>query len=300
MNAARSRLMVTGASGLLGHAICRMAADAWTVFAVYRRHVPQLPDIAAVQSDLNDPRQHHDLLQRIRPHAVIHAAANADVNACQNDPGASEFINVRVPARLAGLCARAGIAFAFTSTDLVFDGRQAPYDEHARVSPICVYGEQKACAERAVLDHYPGALVCRMPLMFGAAPYAARHFSGHMLRAIRSGDALRLFVDEYRTPVDCDSAAHGILTLLGRARGIVHLGGRKRVSRFELGVALARHLGIAPAMIRPLRIDDVRMAAPRAADCSLVSDKAYALGYRPASLEVGLRRFVHRFDRIDT
>lgn len=300
MHSDRPRLMVTGASGLLGHAICRMAADPWTVFAVYRRHVPQLPGMTTIQSDLNDPQHHEDLMRRIRPHAVIHAAANADVNACQNDPRASEFINARVPARLAGLCARSGIAFVFTSTDLVFDGGRAPYAEDAPVGPICVYGEQKARAERAVLDDYPDALVCRLPLLFGAGPYAKRHFSGHMLRAIRNGDALRLFVDEYRTPVDSDSAAHGILTLLGRAQGVVHLGGRKRVSRFDLGVALARHLNIAPTMIQPVSIDDVRMAAPRAADCSLVSDKAYALGYRPASLEAGLRRFVRRFDRIDT
>lgn len=300
MHADRPRLMVTGASGLLGHAICRMAADAWTVFAIYRHHVPQLPDISAIESDLNDPRHHHDLLRRIRPHAVIHAAANADVNACQNDPHGSEFINARVPARLAGLCARAGITYVFTSTDLVFNGRQAPYDEDAPVSPICVYGEQKARAEKAVLDACPGALVCRMPLLFGAGPYAGRHFSGHMLRAIRNGDTLRLFVDEYRTPVDSDSAADGILTLLGRAQGLVHLGGRQRMSRYDLGVALARHLHIPAEMIRPVRIDDVRMAAPRAADCSLVSHKAYALGYRPASLEVGLGRLVRRFDRIDT
>jgi dTDP-4-dehydrorhamnose reductase len=118
-----------------------------------------------------------------------------------------------------------------------------------------------------------------------------------MLHAIRSAKTLNLFVDEFRTPVDIDSAAHGILTLLGRVRGVFHLGGYTRISRYELGLAMARQLGAEPGMIRPVRIGLVQMAVARAADCSLVSQKAYDAGYRPASLETGLQRFVKRYDQ---
>ena len=293
----KPRLMITGASGLLGHALCRAARNRWTVYGVYRRHKPRVAGLHMIQADLRNRQCHRDLLKAIRPRAVIHAAANADVVACEKNPQVCDTINRQVPARLARLCDQAGIAYLFTSTDLVFDGRQAPYDETAPPRPICVYGEHKARAEAEVLSHCSNALVCRLPLMFGAGPYSGHHFGVQMLHAIRGGKTLNLFEDELRTPVDIDSAAHGIITLLGQAKGLFHLGGYTRVSRYELGLALARQLGIEPSMIRPVSIRQMKLAVARAADCSLVSQKAYAAGYRPASLTRGLQRFVHRFDQ---
>jgi dTDP-4-dehydrorhamnose reductase len=149
-----------------------------------------------------------------------------------------------------------------------------------------------------VLNHCSNALVCRLPLMFGAGPYSAHHFGVQMLNAMRRNEALNLFVDEFRTPVDIDSAAHGMLTLLGRAKGLFHLGGRTRISRYELGLVMARQLGVEPNMIRPVHIRQIKLTVARAADCSLVSQKAYNAGYRPASLTRGVRRFVRRLDQL--
>ena len=289
--------MITGASGLLGHALCRAARNRHTVYGVYRRHKPRVAGLHMIQADLRNRQCLSDLITTIGPRAVIHAAANADVVACEKKPQVGDTINRQVPVRLAGLCDRAGIAYLFTSTDLVFDGRQAPYDESAPPRPICVYGEQKVRAEAGVLSHCANALVCRLPLMFGVGPYSGRHFGVQMLNAIRRGETLNLFEDELRTPVDIDSAAHGILTLLGKVKGIFHLGGYTRVSRYELGLALARQLGIEPDMIRPVSIHQMKLAVARAADCSLDSQKAYDAGYRPASLKIGLQRFVRRFDQ---
>lgn len=251
-----------------------------------------------IQANLKNRECRRDLIRAVRPRAVIHAAANADVVACEKNPQGCDNINRQVPVRLARLCDQAGIAYLFTSTDLVFDGRQAPYDEFAPARPICVYGRHKAQAEAEVLRYCSNALVCRLPLMFGAGPYGGNHFGVQMLNAIRRGERLNLFEDELRTPVDIDSAAHGILTLLGRAKGMFHLGGHTRISRYALGLALARELGIEPSMIRPVSIRGMKLAVARAADCSLVSQKAYDAGYRPASLKRGLQRFVRRFDQI--
>ena len=290
-------LIITGASGLLGHALCEAARDSWTVYGVYRRHKPLMAGLHTIRADLRDRQCHSDLIRTIRPRAIIHAAANADPLACEKDAQTSDIINRQVPARLARICDRSGITYLFTSTDLVFDGRQAPYDEFAPTRPICVYGEHKALAEAEVLDHCSDALVCRLPLMFGAGPYSGRHFGVQMLNAIRRNETLKLFEDEFRTPVDVDSAAHGILALLGRAKGVFHLGGHTRISRYDLGLAMARQLGVDPGIIRPVRIRQMKLAVARAADCSLVSQKAYNAGYRPASLQSGLRRFVRRFDQ---
>lgn len=295
MDASKPKLLITGASGLLGHPLCTLAARQWSVYAVFRRHRPQVDGMALIQSDLTDGERLDDLVRSIQPQAVIHAAAAAQVSECQADPENAEKINVRVPAHLAQLCSDLDIPLVFTSTDLVFDGTQAPYDENAAPAPFCVYSDQKTRAETAVLQCHPQALVCRLPLLFGWAPYARGNFAVQMLDAIDGHRTLYLFTDEYRTPVDNHSAAQGILALLGRARGVLHLGGKTRVSRYELGARMAQAMQVAPTMLRPTRIDEVRLSYQRAPDCSLDSRRAYALGYDPAPLPEAVQRTVDQY-----
>ncbi len=280
----KPKLMITGASGLLGHPLCRQAVQKWEVHALFQHRAPRVEAVTARPIDLCDHKAAAGLIRAIRPHALIHAAAVARPDLCQADPEGTARLNVQVPARLAALCAELDIGLVFVSTDLVFDGRQPPYSESSPVNPLNAYAEQKVRAETAVLQNHPQALVCRLPLMFGVAPYSGDHFSVQMLNAIRRGKPLHLFTDEYRTPVDTTSAAAGILTVLERARGILHLGGLQRIARYELGLMMAAAMQIRPTMIQPVTIAQLPGADLRAPDCSMDSRRAYALGYAPASL----------------
>jgi len=67
---------------------------------------------------------------------------------------------------LARVAAEIGARFVFTSTDMVFDGRAAPYDERAAPSPLSAYARSKRDGERETL-RWPGALVLRLPLLYG-------------------------------------------------------------------------------------------------------------------------------------
>jgi len=292
---AKPALLITGAGGFLGYPLTHLARQDWDVTAIYRRRQPKIENVATIQADLTDDAQMDDIFRFVRPQAIIHAAAVAQVGACQADPDGTEAINVIVPRRLAEKCARLGIDFLFTSSDLVFDGRQAPYDETAAVKPLSVYADQKIRAEENVLETYPNALVCRLPLMFGVAPDAEENFAVQMLTNMVAQRELTLFIDEYRTPVDSESAARGMLTFLGRAHGLLHLGGRTRVSRYDLGVMMAAALGIEPTMIRAAGIADLNLSTPRSPDCSLISRRAFEMGYDPAPLKQAVQRTVEQF-----
>ncbi|MEJ2037603.1 MAG: sugar nucleotide-binding protein [Desulfosarcinaceae bacterium] len=290
-----SPLLITGASGLLGRALCSLAVKRGPVAGVFRRHRPDVQGLDPVQADLCGEGVLERLMGDLRPAAVIHAAAMADVAACQRDPELSEKINVQVPVQMAALCAKREIPFAFASSDLVFEGTEPPYAEDADVAPLSAYAGQKAVAEKLVQRAWPRALVCRLPLLIGVAELGDRHFCSRMLRAIREDSPLDLFVDEDRTPVDTHSAARGMLLLIGRARGIFHLGGRSRVSRHTLGLMMADAMGVAPRMIRPIFIHQARLDVPRAGDVSLDSAKAYAAGYAPSPLDAGVGEVVADF-----
>lgn len=291
----KPKLLITGAGGLLGHALCAAARPNWSVLALYRRHRPQLEGIGLARLDLTDAAKVSALLHRFRPQALIHAAAASNVADCERNSESSASINVAASAHLAELCAGMKIDMLFTSTDLVFDGQKAPYDETAAPAPICVYGAQKAQAEEKILDRHPRALVCRLPLLFGLTPYTGSSFAVQMICAIADRRPIHLLEDEYRTPVDTHSAAKGLLQMLGRASGRLHLGGRTRLSRYCLGLMMAECMDVAPDMIRPVRITEMNFSYPRAPDCTLDSRRADTLGYDPLPLKCAVRRMVDRF-----
>jgi dTDP-4-dehydrorhamnose reductase len=278
------KLLITGASGFLGWNLCQIARSTWEVHGIYDRHPIDIADIHLHHIDLTDLERASTEIDRITPDAIIHTAAASSPNFCQTHPAQSYRINVTVPQLLAKICGAANIPFAFTSTDLVFDGTKPPYTETDPVSPINTYGEQKVAAEREILATYPQATICRMPLMFGIAPPTATSFIQPWLKALAAGENLQLFVDEFRTPVSAVTAAQGLLMALQLAPGILNLGGTERISRYEFGCLLAQLGGFDLSQVTPICQRDLVMAAPRAADVSLDSSKAISLGYAPPPL----------------
>lgn len=295
-------LMVTGASGNLGSWICRLAATSWTVTGIHWQHPYPMGNVQSVKADLTDFSTIDKLFDTLKPSAVIHAAAVSQPGQCESDQQGTHRMNVEVPARMAAICADRRIPFVFTSTDLVFDGLDAPYEEHHATTPVCVYGRQKADAEEAILRCCDHALVCRMPLMIGVGPPTSNNFFMQMLSHIRHARPLSLLTDEFRTPVSYQDAANGVLGLLAdeTARGCLHLGGRNRVSRYEMGLLMAQQMRVAPSMLKPVTIASLDLGVARSPDCSLNSDRAYRLGYRPAPFLEAVQSCVSQFDDIST
>ena len=287
------QLLVTGASGFLGWNLCHYAQTNWKVYGTYFSHQVKVPGATLYQTDLRDLAALKCLFNHVNPDAVIHTAAASKPNFCQTNPEESYAINVGAAVNIARLCSERGISCAFTSTDLVFDGQNAPYVETDPVCPINYYGEHKAIAEQKMSEIYPAIALCRMPLMFGApSPVSSSMIQG-MISNLKAGKEINLFVDEFRTPASARTASQGLLLAIEqRVGGILHLGGKERVSRYEFGLLLANLIQLPTDSIEPGKQADVNMAAPRSPDTSLDSSKAFALGYKPLFLREELIELV--------
>ncbi|HEY9873959.1 MAG TPA: NAD(P)-dependent oxidoreductase [Candidatus Obscuribacterales bacterium] len=278
------KLLITGASGFLGWNLCQLAKQEWEVYGTYFSHTVEIPGVTLLKIDLTDFQEIKRIFSEIQPAAVIHTAAQSSPNFCQSYPEISHSINVTASCNIAGLCADYSIPCAFTSTDLVFNGLNAPYKETDSVSPVNLYGEQKVMAEEGMLQRYPMTAVCRMPLMFGIAPPTATSFMQPFIQTLREAKELSLFTDEFRTPVSGTTAAKGLLLALEKVHDRIHLGGKERVSRYDFGRLLVEVLQLPAAGLKSCLQKDVKMSAPRPPDVSLDSSKAFALGYAPLSL----------------
>jgi dTDP-4-dehydrorhamnose reductase len=265
-------VLVTGASGMLGSRLAVELGRAHRVCAA--RHAGRTPaGLPSVPLDLTVPGI-AAALDAARADAVVHCAALADADRCEREPALATALNRDAAGALAGLCHRRGVRLVAFSTDLVFAGDRPFLAEADAARPLSVYGRTKLEGERAVLAECPSAAVLRIALLAGrglARPTATESIAW----ALGGGRRLRLFADQFRTPVDAASVAGAVDRLLaGSESGLYHLGGPERLSRHALGLRVARRLGLSVDLVEPIMQADLPLAAPRPADVSLDSSRA--------------------------
>lgn len=282
-------MLLTGAGGLLGGRLAvLLAADGFVV--VGARHTAPLPEgISAVPLDLLDPASLEKVLDATAIDAVVHSAV-LQSEACEARPHDAEALNHRAPESLARACRARGLRLLALSTDMVFAGDRAFLREEDATGPLQTYGRTKLAGEEALLAAHPDAAVVRLALVVGRGHGPRATASESIAWALRAGRRLRLFTDEYRTPVDPESIAQGIAHLLrGTASGRFHLAGAERISRFELGRRVAALLGLSPDAIEAARQAD-HPGRRRPPDLSLDISRARSLlGFSPRPLDVALR-----------
>ncbi len=295
-NPSLPRLLITGVSGFLGWHLCRQAYKDWQVFGTFRTHPIKISGVSCQAIDLTDKTAVQQCLQELQPDAVIHAAALSKPNQCEEKPELSFLANVEATRNLAEFCGKHQIPLVFTSSGKVFDGQSAPYLETDPPSPINVYGRHKVKAESLIQALHPGAVICRMPLMYGPPSPTTASFVQNFIQTLQAQKPLSLFWDEYRCPAYVEDAAKGLLLALERGIGILNLGGPERISCYEFGLLLAEVFDLDASYIRRCYQNEVSMPAARPADLTTFNDRAYAIGYSPRNVRDGLVSLRHAME----
>jgi dTDP-4-dehydrorhamnose reductase len=264
--AGQGKVWVTGAGGLIGSYLVRLAgkyAPGWKVVPLTRADL-DLTDFAAVERRF----------QTERPQLIIHCAAMSKTLECQANPAIARKINVEATAFLAGLAAEAD--FIFFSTDMVFDGRKGNYVETDAVNPLSVYGETKVAAEAAIAVNRRH-IVVRTSLNSGTSPGGRSAYNEQFRAVWEAGKPLRLFHDEYRSPMSATVTARAVWELAASPRGgIWNLAGAERLSRLQIGELLAaRHPELVARLESRSRLE--YQGPPRPGDTALNCAKIQAL-----------------------
>ena len=248
------KIILTGASGLLGSAFAKAASlrshEVIGIVHSYNHRIDGLSNQIAM--DLSDLGALEAFILETFPDAIVNCAAISDASQCERDPASSDLINVRLPEKLALLSRHLFARYIHISTDQVFDGRKPPYQIDSSTSPTSLYGEQKVEAEMAVLETAAEfASILRIPLLSGNSPRGERSLHEQLFRSLSEGRRPALFADEFRQPCPTENVADVLVELCERNdfRGLLHWAGSHRLSRFEIGKRLLEHFGLPESRI---------------------------------------------------
>jgi dTDP-4-dehydrorhamnose reductase len=291
------RILVTGASGLLGANLALEAAKDHTVFGLVNSLDLHTDAFQVVKGDLAEQGVIEYLLDQTQPDWVIHCAALANVDACETDPARAVQLNTEVPRRLAINVARGGARLLHVSTDAVFDGAKGNYVEGDPPNPLSVYARSKLEGERAVAEANPDALIARVNL-FGWSPSGKRSLAEWFFNNLSAGKAVMGFTDVYFCPLLANDLGHIFLAMLQKQlHGLYHVVARDSLSKHAFGLKLANLFNFDPDLIRPTSVNESGLAAARSPNLTLNTDKlTQALGALPPTIQQGLNSFYRLYE----
>ena len=215
------RILVTGASGMLGQDIVQTFSKAGHDVIATDRAELDIADATSVQN----------VVSMNKPHAIINTAAYNFVDRIE-DPAVYPIalsVNAIGPENLARTAAAHGIAFVHYSTDYVFAGdKPEGYMEDAITDPISKYGETKALGEKAVQEAGGTWYILRLSKLFGhpgATDGSKESFIRLMLRLAKEQPTLKIINEEVGCPTYTKDIAEATLCLLENrsAPGVYHL-----------------------------------------------------------------------------
>lgn len=231
------RLLITGGSGYLGRHLVRLVAEeghgsfCYTTFSSDPLGLPE-----GVRLDLRDGPAVSRLIADFAPETIIHTAGS-------NRTPDMVAVIVEGTRHIVAAAAAVEARLIHLSTDSIFDGTHAPYDETAVPAPLNEYGRAKAAAEALVAAHDIAAIV-RTSLIYGLEEID--NGTAWMVEALRAGRPVTLFTNQRRNPVWVETLCLACLELVEHPyRGVLNVAGRQVMTRAEFGLRLLDWWGVA-------------------------------------------------------
>ena len=254
-----SRLLVTGSAGQLGRQLVLDAEAGGHEVTGLSRHGTEPVDIT-------DAAAVADLVGRVRPDAIIHAAAWTAVDACEGDPDRARAANVDGTRHVVDAAARIDAHVVYVSTDYVFDGtKPTPYVETDAVNPLSVYGRTKLGGEQQLA---PSHTVARTSWVCGEhGPNMVRT----ILRLAADHPELRFVDDQIGHPTFTADLSPMLLQLAERREpGTFHVTNQGAVTWYRFAGDVLEAAGLNRERVRPVSTTELgSRPAPRPANSVL-------------------------------
>jgi dTDP-4-dehydrorhamnose reductase len=289
----KKKLLIVGASGLLGSKIFSQASSKYDVAGSYNPQVDGKSAWRLEPLDIGSKEEVEKLFEKVKPEVVILCAAMTNVDGCEKQPLMANRVNATGPELVARSCKKMNVRLVHVSTDYVFDGaKMRKYTEDDMPRPISVYGSTKLTGEKTVLSTLPDAVVARPAVLYGWNPLEDKdNFVTWVIKKIRKGERATLFEDQWISPTFADDLARTLIELAGmNVKGVWHVSGPDCLDRPTCGRMIAKAFDLDETLVVPVPSSSVSLPARRPKySCLDVSKVEKLLSRKTMSFEEGLK-----------
>lgn len=262
------KLLVIGASGLVGSAVYKYPQKLYNVFGTY---FTQKRD-NLLHLDITNKQEVNELLNKIKPDIIVHSAALPAVDYCEEHQKESWNINVEGTKNIVNVGKNINSKIVFISTDYIFDGKNGPYSEEDIPNPISFYGNIKLECENIVKE-YKNYLIIRTTGIYGFET-AGKNFVLSLIKNNKAGNIAKIPVDQYSNPTLSDNIADAIIKLCQKnIIGIYNVGSSEFINRYEFALKISRIFNLNQKLITPITTTELKQKAQRPLLSGLKTDK---------------------------
>jgi dTDP-4-dehydrorhamnose reductase len=285
------KILITGASGVLGSNLAFFYKTRYQLVGVYLRHFINLPDVLMAKADLLSGVQVKCLVDEHDPDTVIHCAALPYIDRCETNPAEALRQNVQITENIAHALQGKGKKLVFISTDNVYSA-DGPHHEGEPAAPVNEYGRTKLMAEEAALA-LKGAVVLRTTF-FGCGTYFISTHSEQMILSLLQGKVVKGFDDVFFSPLYISDLSRIIEEVIRKdLAGIFNVGSSQGISKYGLLRQIALSLDLDVDLIEPVSVDSLSLPAARNKNAVMKVDCISAvLGVRMPGIVESVARFV--------
>ncbi len=285
------KILITGVTGQIGSRLAEKLGERHEIIAAVRDRTGFKGRYKTVLLDLSDPNSTKKAVELSAPDQIIHCAAITSPESCEKNKKLCQKVNAVGTAAIASAAVETGSRLIYLSTDLVFDGKKRFYNENDKPNPLSYYGFSKLEGEKAVSGTMRNYLIARTAIVFGKGLYRPEGgFADWLIKNLTEKNRLNLFTDQFRSHFYLGDCVRAIELLVeSREKGLFHISGGNRESRYDFAIKLAEKLGLDRRLITATKMAGIPSVAKRPKDCSLDNSLlSKATGFVPLQIEEGL------------
>lgn len=256
----RMKLLVTGASGMLGQDLCPLLEDEGYDVIETNHKDYDITNELAVKA----------LFEIYNPDIVIHAAAYTNVDKAEEEPAKAELVNKNGTENIAKYASKSNALLIYISTDYVFDGKKgSPYTHEDNTNPLNVYGKTKLAGENAIKKYCEKYYIIRTSWLYGIH---GKNFAEAILSQINN-DKITVVKNQIGNPTWTVELSDGIIKIMegNFPYGTYHICGKNSTSRYEFAKEILKLNDFRGELI-PYDLQEHNEAVKRPQNSSLISD----------------------------
>jgi len=240
------RVLITGASGLLGRRLFEILSRDHEVIGTYNNNKTH----KCHYLDISDRESVELFFKKIDPEIVIHCAALVNPDYCEENQEQARLINIQGTQNIVDRCRKHDSKMIFLSSDFVFEGNSGPYHEDSSLNSVNYYGVTKIEGERIVREGLSDYIIIRPALMYGSDEHSKDSFVTQVLDKLQKGDTVELDNQIIKYPTLTDDVVESIRKLIDLdLSGIYNVCSEEGITKYEWGKRVAKFYGFEESKI---------------------------------------------------